>query len=480
MRTPLRVRPQPVPPVAARLAGALLLLLAASLAPPGAARAQQSARPPNVLFIAADDLNNDLGTYGHPLVRSPNIDRLAARGVRFDRAYNQFPLCSPSRTSVMTGLRPDSTGVFDLQRHFREKLPGVVTLPQHFQKHGYLAARVGKIYHYGVPNQIGTAGLDDPASWDLALNPIGRDKQEEHTITNVTPKRGLGSALSWREDPGEDEEQTDGRVASEAIRLMEQNRERPFFLAVGFYRPHTPYVAPRTYFDLYPSQVVAAPLDPTADLADVPEAALWTTPPNWGLDSEQMRQARRAYYASITFMDAQVGRVLDALDRLGLAENTIVVFWSDHGYHLGEHGQWMKQSLFEGSARVPLIISAPGYTRGAASPRVVELLDLYPTLADLAGLPRPEHVQGRTLRPLLADPEARWPHAAHTQTWRRRGDEHFMGRSVRMERWRYTEWDEGRRGRELYDHVMDPREEINLADDPAYTEVVARLRGLLP
>lgn len=479
MRTLLRGRPQAVFPLPARLAGALLLLLPISLADPGAARAQQPARPPNVVFIAADDLNNDLGTYGHPLVHSPNIDRLAARGVRFDRAYNQFPLCSPSRTSVMTGLRPDSTRVWDLQRHFRERLPDVVTLPQHFRRHGYFAARVGKIYHYGVPGQIGTAGLDDPASWDVAVNPRGRDKHDEHTITNVTPQRGLGSALSWRADPGTDEEQTDGMVASEAIRLMEQNRERPFFLAVGFYRPHTPYVAPRKYFDLYPLHAVAAPTDPNRDLADVPEAAIWTTPSNWGLGWEQMREARRAYYASVTFMDAQVGRVLDALRRLGLEDNTIVVFWSDHGYHLGQRGQWMKQSLFEGSARVPLVIAAPGAVRGAASPRVVELLDLYPTLADLAGLPRPEHVQGRSLRPLLMEPETRWPHAAHTQILRRRGDQQFMGRSVRDERWRYTEWDDGRRGVELYDHIMDPREEVNLADQPAYAEVMARLRELL-
>jgi iduronate 2-sulfatase len=457
----------------------LLVLLAMAALVPAPARAQQNIQRPNVLFIAVDDLNNDLGAYRHPLVRSPNIDRLAARGVRFDRAYNQFPLCSPSRTSLLTGLRPDATGVFDLRTHFRDRLPDVVTLPQLFRNHGYYAARVGKIFHYGVPGQIGTSGLDDPASWDHVVNPIGRDKQDEHTIVNVTPNRGLGSALSWREDPGEDEEQTDGKVATEAIRLLEERRDRPFFLAVGFYRPHTPYVAPKRYFDLYPLEAIAPPSDPTADLADVPEPAQWVQPPNWGLPADDLRRSIQAYYAAVTFMDAQLGRVLNALDRLGLTNNTIVVFWSDHGYHLGQHGQWMKQSLFEGAARVPLIIAAPGYRHGAASGRVVELLDLYRTLAELAGLSQPAHLQGRSLRPLLVDPAAPWPHAAYTQVRRGPQGAHFMGRSVRTERWRYTEWDEGRKGGELYDHANDPEERTNLAGDARYADTITELRGLL-
>lgn len=430
----------------------------------------------NVVFIALDDLNNDLGTYGHPLVQSPNIDRLAARGVRFDRAYVQYPQCSQSRSSLLTGLRPDSVRVYDLSTHFRETVPGVVTMPQHFRNNGYFTARVGKIYHYGVPGQIGTDGLDDPASWDQVVNPIGRDRQEEHTIRNETPGRGSGSSLDWRIDPGGDEEQTDGRVATEAIRLLEENRHRPFFLGVGFYRPHSPYVAPRRYFDLYPLETIAAPADPTDDLKDVPSAALWTTPPNWGLDPEAMRRAIRAYYASVSFADAQVGRVLDAIDRLGLRENTIVVLWGDHGYQHGQHGQWKKQSLFEGAARSPLIISAPGYTMGAGSGRVVEALDVYPTLARLASLPRPAHVQGRSLVPLLEDPEAPWPHAAFTQTRRGGGGEAFFGRSIRTERWRYTEWGEaGRRGVELYDHVMDPNERTNLAADPRHAQTILQL-----
>ncbi len=438
----------------------------------------------NVLFISVDDLNNALGAYGHPVVQSPHIDRLAATGVRFDRAYNQFPLCSPSRTSLMTGLRPDSTRVYDLHKHFRDDLPEVVTLPQLFRNHGYRVARVGKIYHFGVPGQIGTNGLDDSLSWEQRFNPIGRDKVAEETITNVTPKRGLGSALSWREDPGPDEDQTDGKVATEAIRLLEQYRNEPFFLAVGFYRPHTPYVAPKKYFDLYPLEKISVPGDPTADLADVPEAAQWTKPANWGLPELERRQAVRAYFAAVSFMDAQVGRVLDALERLGLADNTLVVLWSDHGYLLGEHGQWMKMSLFEQSARVPLLIRAPGLLPPAeggpgASPRVVELLDLYPTIAEWAGLGAPPHVAGRSLLPLLRDPEAPWPHPAYTQVTRGSGANAFMGRTVRDERWRYTEWDEGRAGIELYDHQADPQELTNLASDPRYAETAARMRRLL-
>jgi len=456
-----------------------LFVAALALLAAGPLGAQNAPRRPNVLFISADDLNNDLGTYGHPMVQSPNLDRLAARGTRFDRAYNQFPLCSPSRTSLMTGLRPDRTRIFDLQTHFRETVPDVVTLPQLFKKNGYFAARVGKIYHYGVPGQIGTPGLDDPASWDVALNPIGRDKDREETITNVTPTRQLGSALSWRIDPGTDEEQTDGKVATEAIRLLEQNRDRPFFLAVGFYRPHTPYVAPKKYFDMYPLERIAAPADPTADLKDIPEAALFTKPANWGLGADQLRRSIQAYYATISFMDAQVGRVLDALDRLGLAENTIVVFWSDHGYHLGQHGQWMKQSLFEGSARSPLIITAPGQRAGQATSRIVEFLDIYPTLADLAGLPAPRHLEGRSLRPLMRSPRAAWPHAAYTQVRRGSGEGAFTGRSVRTDRWRYTEWDDGKKGVELYDHAKDPGEITNLATDPAHAKTVAELKRLL-
>jgi iduronate 2-sulfatase len=455
-----------------------VLLAAAFLLVPTTGRSA-AAVPPNVLLIMSDDLNNDLGTYGHPLVQTPNLDRLAARGVRFDRAYTQFPLCSPSRASLLTGLRPDTIRVYDLKAHFRTRVPDVVTLPQAFRRRGYFAARVGKIYHYGVPRDIGTSGLDDPPSWDVVVNPRGIDKDEEPQITNLTPKHGLGASLSFFASPAEDAEHTDGKVATETIALLEKNKERPFFIAAGFYRPHSPFISPRKYFDLYPVERM-----PVADFrpemrAGIPKVAFNMDPPHWGVDEQGQRQAIQAYYASISFMDAQVGRILSALERLGLEGNTIVVFMSDHGFLLGEHGEWMKLSLFEGSARGPLLVAGPGVSGRGGSPRVVEYLDLYPTLTDLARLPKTRGLQGRSLRPLLRDPRAAWNHPAYSQVQRGSGGMTFMGYSVRTEQWRYTEWDGGKAGVELYDEAADPVERRNLAADPRYAKQVAQLRNRL-
>jgi len=447
------------------------LLVAAS----GAVAAEKM----NVLFIAVDDMNNDLACYGHPTVRTPNLDKLATKGVRFDRAYCQFPLCSPSRVSIMTGLRPEATRVFDLTTDFRKSaLPNVITLPQTFRKAGYHAARVGKIYHYGNPGQIGTNGLDDPDSWDQRINPIGRDKKDEGKLVNHTPKRGLGSSLSYLAAEGADEEQTDGLVATETIKLLEANRDKPFFLACGFYRPHCPYIAPKKYFDLYPLEKVKLPEEPSDGRKGIPAPALASvTPyPLFGVSEAKAREALRAYHATISFVDAQVGRLLDALEKLQLAEKTVVVFWSDHGYLVGQHGLWMKQSLFEESARVPLLILDPrAKGNGKACGRTVELLDLYPTLADLCGVKPPAGLPGASLRTLLDDPTAKWDRPAFTQVWR--GG--FPGHSVRTERWRCTEWDGGKRGVELYDHDADPHEWKNLAEDPAHAETMKRMRALI-
>jgi uncharacterized sulfatase len=446
--------------------------------PNGAPNAAAALGTPNVLLIMADDLNNDLGTYGHPQVKSPNLDRLAARGVRFDRAYNQFPLCSPSRVSLLTGLRPDTTRVHELQTDFRTVLPDVVTLPQMFRRHGYFAARVGKIYHYGNPGQIGTSGLDDPASWEVFVNPRGIDKDEEGQLTNFTPTRGLGSALAYYASPAADEEHTDGKVATETIALLEKNQDRPFFIGAGFYRPHCPFIAPRKYFDLYPLDRIAAPAASPDSRA--PPAAWFTTPPHWGVSEQGQRESIRAYYASISFLDANVGRILDALDRLRLTDNTIVVFLSDHGYHLGEQGQWMKQTLFERSARAPLIVAGPGIpSTGRATSRVVEFLDVYPTLAALTGVRAPQGLHGRSLTPLLKNPEAKWDHPALTQVRRGPAASAYMGYSIRTEKWRYTEWDKGKRGAELYNEVDDPHESNNLAADPKHQHVVVDMQRLL-
>ena len=463
------------------------LLLAALLFANGAQTTAQTAKrnpaapkPLNVLFIAADDLNNDLGSYGHHLVKTPNLDRLAARGVRFDRAYNQFPLCSPSRTSLLTGLRPDTTQVYDLQKHFRSTLPDVVTLPQLFMRNGYFAARVDKIYHYGNPGQIGTDGLDDPQSWNQVVNPKGVDKDEEKLLTNFTPKRGLGSSLSYYASPASDEEHTDGKVALETIKLLEAQQGRPFFIAAGFYRPHCPYIAPQKYFDLYPLEKIPAPVVTQDELSRLLPASLYVKETHWGVNEQAQRESIRAYYAAISFLDANVGRLLEALDRLKLTENTIVVFWSDHGYLLGQHGQWHKMTLFEGVARNPLLVAGPGVTRNQASPRIVEFVDIYPTLAELCQLSgAPQNLAGRSLAPLLKNPRAPWAKPALTQVRRGGGDKTFMGYTIRTERWRYTEWDEGQQGVELYDEIRDPKELHNLAGQAKYAQLQAQMKQLL-
>lgn len=465
------------------IAAVLALLVAANCAfraRDAQAQTKPAPRKPNLLFIVADDLNNALGCYGHPLVKSPNIDRLARRGARFERAYCQFPLCNPSRSSFMTGRRPDTTKVYDNSARFRQALGDVVTLPQHFKNQGYFVARVGKLYHYGVPGQIGTSGLDDEASWQEVINPRGRDKDDEADVINLTPRiANIGGALTLMVAQGTDAEQTDGKLADEVIHLLEQKKGEPFFIAAGFYRPHVPCIAPQKYFDLYPLDQISLPADYATLSQDVPPVAFAVKPANYGVEESKLRQMVQAYYASVTFMDAQVGRVLDALERLNLADDTIVVFFGDHGWLLGEHGQWQKMSLFEESARVPLIITVPGAKGGKVSGRTVELVDLYPTLADLCGLPASNGLEGRSLRPLLNNPRARWDKPAFTQVWRGQPPNRVTGRSVRTERWRYNEWDEGRQGAELYDHDRDPREQRNLAKDPKYAKTVAEMKRLL-
>jgi uncharacterized sulfatase len=457
---------------------AILLLLSLVAAP-----AAEPPKKPSVLFIAVDDMNNDLGCYGNPQVQAPNIDHLAARGVRFERAYCQYALCSPSRSSLMTGLRPDTTRVFDLKYHFRQGLPDVVTLPQMFRANGYYAARVGKIYHYGNPQQIGTSGLDDPASWDEFRNPAGRDRtalEPDLIYADGPGKRGSGKHYMayYNDKAGTDEQHTDGKVALQAIELMEKHKDKPFFLAVGFYKPHAPWITPGGYFEKYSLDTITLPAIAPNYRRTVPAPALEATKP-WpycGAPPQFARECKLGYYASISFVDAQIGRVLDALDRLGLRDNTIVVFWSDHGFQLGEHGLWFKTDCFEEADRVPLIIVPPGTKNaGKISPRTVELVDLYPTLADLAGMTPPKNLEGFSLRPLLENPDAPWSHAAFTQVQRGK----FPGHSVRTERWRYTEWDFGKQGAELYDHDADPHELINLASDPKYADTIAEMKALL-
>ena len=447
-----------------------------------------AATRPNVLFISIDDLNLDLGCYGKSQMKTPNMDRLASRGVKFDLAYCQYPLCNPSRVSMLTGLRPDTAKVHTLETNFRSTVPDAVTLPQLFRQNGYFTARVGKIFHYGVPREIGTAGKDDPISWDLAINPIGRDKTEEdrlHVLTRGSARGTLGFAMAWLDMDGTDAEQTDGHGVTETIKLLEQaaTNNKPFFIGMGFYRPHTPFVATKKWFDLYPKDEVKLPVGPEDDLKDIPDIALNIRPANYGLSESDLCDCVRGYWASVSCLDDQVGQLLKALERLKLSDNTIVVLLSDHGFLLGEHGQWQKQLLFDESARVPLMIYAPSARgNGTNCARPVELLDVYPTLKELCGLPNPpQKLEGRSLLPLLTNPRAASDAAAYCQVTRSRGKgQRLMGYSARTERWRYTEWGiAGKEGIELYDHYSDPREFHNLAGQPAHANTVAEMQKLL-
>ncbi len=470
-----------------------LILLAPGLALADAAIAQES-KPKNVLFIISDDLNNSLGCYGDAQARTPNIDRLAARGVLFDRAYCTFPLCGPSRNSLLTGLYPNSTGILANSQIFRQTIPNQMSLPQLFRRSGYFVARIGKLYHYNVPKSIGTNGHDDPGSWEMEINPAGVDRlEEEDKILSLTPGQ-FGGTLSWYASPKGDEKHTDGMMANDAQWVLErcaQRKDRPFFLALGFFRPHTPYVAPKDpYFSWHPENEMPVVTGIQEDQADLPPAALGSYKKEQDkLTDDLRRKSRQAYCASISFMDAQVGKVIEKLDALGLSQNTIIVFTSDHGYHLGEHGLWQKQSLFEESARVPLLIVDPqAVKRGSIVKSVVSHLDLFPTLTDLCNIKNPDNVQGQSLVPMLRDETVTGRNWALTQVVRGGGirrfgaspavgdnGQRFFGFSLRTPRWRYTEWAEGEAGRELYDHDKDPKELQNLASDPAHGKIIEEL-----
>lgn len=477
----------------------LLPTLLLGLLCPAPAPAAEKTRP-NVLFIIADDLNTSLGSYGHPLAKTPNLDKLAARGVRFEKAACQFPLCGPSRNSMLTGLYPNSNGILANAQVFRQTIPNHQSLSQAFRLSGYFAARIGKLYHYNVPLSIGTNGHDDPGSWEMEINPAGADRMEDMDHTFSLIPGSYGGTLSWYASPNPDEKHTDGLMAREAAWVLERcakDKSRPFFLALGFFRPHTPYIAPKAWFEGYPVDKMPVVQGVKEDQADLPKHALGSYKKEQDkLTDDLRRQALQAYLASISFMDAQAGVVLDTLDRLGLSENTIVVFTSDHGYHLGEHGLWQKQSLFEESARVPLIMAGPGVTPGAVAQAPVGLIDLYPTLTELCGVKAPANLQGQSLVPMLKDPKAEGRGWVISQVVRGGGfkrmgasaaagdnGKRIFGYSLRTPRWRYTEWAEGQEGRELYDHDTDPKELTNLAEKPDHaatvTELSTQLAGIV-
>ena len=437
---------------------------------------------PNVLFIISDDLTaTALGSYGNPVVQTPNLDALAAAGVQFNHAYSQYPVCGPSRASMMTGIHPTALGATaNGSSNFRSRHPGLVTLPQHFRQNGYTTARVSKIYHMGVPGDIlnGTPGLDDPLSWDTTFNITGPEQTAAGFYEDLSPGNlGQGADFVKIESTEGDLAHADGMATTQAISLLGQlsGQDRPFFLAVGMVRPHVPLVAPEPYFAPYPHEDIVLPFVPTDDLDDLPSAA--TTQANhrkYLMNEEQQKKAVAAYYASVSYMDAQVGRLMDTLDQLEIRDDTIVVFTSDHGYNLGEHTMWQKLSLFEDTVRVPLIVADPAGAQGSTA-GLVEMTDLYPTLAELAGVPvqdLPHGIHGESFAELVHDPQSTTWANETTYTITQGGAE-----SIRTPRYRFNRWQDG--SLELYDQVNDPQEFTNLAQDPSFAAVVTSLRGEL-
>lgn len=442
----------------------------------------------NVLFLMSDDLRPELGAYGVAGIRTPHIDALATQSIRFDRAYCQVPLCNPSRTSLLTGRYPTQTGVLDNRQWWGREHPDWITLPQWFREQGYVTMRVGKIFH---------GGIDDAEAWNEGGQPrrYPDDFAEGIDVAAGMPPGMTEPRVASERNPGSDRivvlegdgsSYGDYRHATRTIDFLRRHKDddQPFFVACGFTNPHSPPRAPQASYDHYRAEDMTLPVDfaprPTVP-PGFPELAV--VPGNRDLfmardaSEAEAREMIRAYWAATTFMDEQVGRVMQALDELGLRENTIVVFWGDHGYHLGEKGRWSKTySLFEIATRVPLLISIPGSpANGTACARTVETVSLYRTLSELCGLPVPAGVEGASLVPLLEDPDAPWPHPAYSVVVYRDA----LGRSVRTERWRYTQWNEGERGEVLFDESADPHEMINLANNPQYAAQLGEMRNLL-
>jgi iduronate 2-sulfatase len=435
-----------------------------------------AAERPNVLLIMADDLRDFGGAFARDVVKTPHLDRLAARGVRFERAFAQYPVCNPSRTSLLTGLRCEQTGIVGNQDFFRDQWPDLVTFPQLLRRSGYTAHSFGKILHSANTGESQReAWLDAGKSWDKSVAVPPTAAKREGEFRNLT-----GGKLLWCEvglTDGGDDAQPDAQTAAAAIRSLEvfSAGGKPWMVAAGFHRPHDPFHAPRKYFEVYPTNTLALYRQPTNASAAPPLAI----PKGWDADfakfsDDERRSFLQAYLAGVSFMDAQVGRLLDALDRLKLWDNTVVIFLGDHGYHLGERGWWNKSTLFDRSCRAPLIIAAPGVKSGQVCRAPVEFVDLYPTVADFCGVTAPHKLAGQSLRPLLADPRA--PHKDAAFTLVTRGPQRF-GQSVRTARWRFTQWSDGTS--ELYDHDADPEETRDLSKRPELAATIAELKARL-
>ena len=447
------------------IATARLLTAAACLwLAAGPARADR----PNVLFLSVDDMNDWVGALGHEPARTPHIDRLAARGTLFANAHAPSPKCNPSRTAILSGLRPSTTGIYGNGEWWKPNLPEAVMLPRYFKDNGYYAAGGGKVFHH-------TAGFNPPDSWDEYFDLVGDLKTSGFLVPYRRPDHI--ASFDWGPLDRADMEMGDGAMVRWAEEFLARKHERPFFLAAGLFQPHLPLYAPRARYDAVGPGEAPVPLDKPGDLDDVPPAgrkmaAYRTNDLELIVEHGDLDEVVRAYTACIRHADALIGRLLDALDRSAYAENTIIVFWSDHGYHFGEKHHFAKNTLWERSTRVPLAVVAPGVTRPkTVSTRPVSLLDLYPTLLDLSGLPPRAALEGVSLRPLLEDPQREWTRPA-VMTFGR------GNHAVRSERYRYIRYADG--GEELYDHASDPNEWTNLAADPAYAAVVERHRRRLP
>ncbi|WP_375582614.1 sulfatase [Cyclobacterium xiamenense] len=445
----------------------------------------QSGKKPNVLFIIADDLTTTaVSSYENSAGYTPNIDRLAREGTRFTRAYCQYPVCGPSRASLMSGYYPHATGTFGYVSGRDNIGPDKKMWPQLFKENGWHTARVSKIFHMGVPIDIekGSNGTDDEASWNERYNSQGPEwtaEGEAELVQNnpygLLPRKG-GNVMTIVKAEGDDLVHSDGKTAQKASELIRKLKDNPFFLAVGLVRPHVPFVAPKRYFDRYPHEQTVLPPKVLGDWDDIPERGInYVTTLNAKMTEEQQKKAIAAYYASVTFMDAQVGKILQTLKEEGLEENTIVIFTSDHGFHLGEHDFWMKVSLKEESSRVPLIVKVPG-----KAPQVchsfVELIDLYPTLTELAGLQAVDQIQGKSFASALDDPDYQAREFAFSvNTWR--GTHTFL---IRNKKWAFIQYGEaGEEGMELFDMEQDPKQYTNLAQLPAYQKTVEHMQNIL-
>lgn len=441
-----------------------------------------SRQKPNVLFIAVDDLRPQLGCYGDGTVKSPNIDKLAESGILFNRAYCQQAVCSPSRTSLMTGRRPNTTKVWDLKTHFRTTIPDVVTLPQYFKNNGYHTQSIGKIYH-------DPASAQDALSWSVPEILAVTKKEGKYVLPANLQKKSAKAAASEQADVP-DNAYVDGQVADQAVEVLKKVKDKPFFLAVGFRRPHLPFSAPKKYWDMYKRENIALPAQRMLP-KNIPAYAAHKSEElrgytdigfNTPITDTKVRELLHGYYAAISYTDAQIGKVLEELDRLNLTKNTIIVLWSDHGFHLGEKGLWAKSTNYELDTRVPLIIAAPGKKHGVTSNGLVELVDLYPTLADLGGLQIPDGLEGTTLVPLLTKPDQPWKSAVFSQfprPWQYKNNPDIMGYAMRTNDYRYVEWRDFKTGEvkatELYNHQVDPAEINNIANAAANAALVKEL-----